>query len=210
MVKDAALVAKVTSVCLICASLVHTGSSEKNGSVNTAIHQTFNLASYLKGNSSILLETYLRQQGPPFTDKDFHTQGLNCDGLPAAAISFLEWRLLGDLERLEKNYKAYSIISEFLQLVWDDQFELNPTEDGLLNMLKDTRRHVQGLVNNLTIIISALRAPPSPVTDPLTLDVIKTNSFEKKIRGYVVCSTYKQWIDRTVRDFNLLVKKYPL
>ncbi|XP_034275755.1 cardiotrophin-2-like [Pantherophis guttatus] len=200
----------VTSLFLICASLLHVAFPERNGSVNTAIHQTFNLASHLKGNSSVLLETYLRHQGPPFTDKDFHTQGLNCDGLPVAAISFLEWRILNDLDRLDKNYKAYSIISEFLQLVWDDQFELNPTEDGLLNMLKDTRMQVQGLVNNLTIIISALRAPPSPVSDPLTLDVVKTNTFEKKVRGYVVCSTYKQWIDRTVRDFNLLVKKYPL
>ncbi|KAL7977555.1 hypothetical protein Chor_009504 [Crotalus horridus] len=151
----------------------------------------------------------LRHQGSPFTDKDFHVQGLSYDGVPAAAISFLEWRLLSDLDRLDKNYKAYSIISEFLQLVWDDQFELNPTEDGLLNMLKDTQLQVQGLVNNLTIIISALRAPPLPVTDPLTLDAVKTNTFEKKVRGYVVCSTYKQWIDRTVRDFNLLVKKYP-
>ncbi|XP_039186421.1 cardiotrophin-2-like [Crotalus tigris] len=199
----------VTSLCLICASLVHAVSPEKDGPVKTVIQQTFNLASHLKGNSSILLETYLRHQGSPFTDKDFHVQGLSYDGVPAAAISFLEWRLLSDLDRLDKNYKAYSIISEFLQLVWDDQFELNPTEDGLLNMLKDTRLQVQGLVNNLTIIISALRAPPSPVTDPLTLDAVKTNTFEKKVRGYVVCSTYKQWIDRTVRDFNLLVKKYP-
>ncbi|XP_013932106.1 PREDICTED: cardiotrophin-2-like [Thamnophis sirtalis] len=152
----------------------------------------------------------LRHQGRPFTDKDFQVQGLSYDGLPVAAISFREWRILDDLDRLDKNYKAYTIILEFLQLVWDDQFELNPTEDGLLNMLKDTRMQVQGLVNNLTIIISALRATPSPVTDPLTLDVVKTNTFEKKVRGYVVCSTYKQWIDRTVRDFNLLVKTYPV
>uniref|UniRef100_A0A8C6Y8N0 Ciliary neurotrophic factor n=1 Tax=Naja naja TaxID=35670 RepID=A0A8C6Y8N0_NAJNA len=163
--------------------------------------------------SEVLLppnQTVIQHQGSPFTDKDFHVQGLSYDGMPVATISFLEWRILSDLDRLDKNYKAYSIISEFLQLVWDDQFELNPTKDGLLNMLKDTRMQVQGLVNNLTIIISALRAPPSPVTDPLTLDVVKTNTFEKKVRGYVVCSTYKQWIDRTVRDFNLLVKKYPL
>ncbi|KAM6449064.1 cardiotrophin-2-like [Liasis olivaceus] len=152
----------------------------------------------------------LGRQGSPFTDKDFRAPRLSYTGVPAAAISFLEWRILSDIDRLDKNFMAYSVFSEFLQLVWDDQFELNPTEGELLDMLKVTRLHVQGLLNNLTTIMSALGVPPSPVTDPLTLEVVKTNTFEKKVRGYVVCSTYKQWIDRTVRDFNLLVKKYPL
>ncbi|XP_063158572.1 cardiotrophin-2-like [Candoia aspera] len=200
----------VTSLCLICANLVHVASPERNGSVNTVINQTLNLVCLLKANSSSLLETYLSHQGRPFTDKDFHAPRLSYTGVPAASISFLEWRILSDTDRLNKNFVAYSSFSEFLQLVWDDQFELNPTEDELLDLLKVTQLHVQGLLNNLTTIMSALGVPPSPVTDPLTLEVVKTNTFEKKIRGYVVCSTYKQWIDRTVRDFNLLVKKYPL
>ncbi|XP_061444896.1 cardiotrophin-2-like isoform X2 [Rhineura floridana] len=163
----------------------------------------------MKANSTVLLNTYLRHQGSPFSDSGFDAHRLHYEGVPTAAIPFLEWRTLSNLKRLEKNYEAYTAFSEFLQLVWDDQFELNPTEVELLEMLRVTRLRIQGLLSNLTSIMSALGAPPTAIADSLMLEAIEADTFEKKVRGYVVCHTYKEWIDRTVRDFSLLMEKFP-
>ncbi|XP_053218239.1 cardiotrophin-1 isoform X1 [Podarcis raffonei] len=197
------------SLLVICAGLVHIVSPDRDSSISTIIGQTFNLARLMKANSTVLLNTYLSHQGSPFSDSGFDARRLRYEGVPTAAIPFLEWRTLSHVKRVEKNYEAYTAFAEFLQLVRDDQFELNPTKVELLDMLKVTRLRIQGLLSNLTAIMSALGAPPAAVTDPLMLESVEADTFEKKVRGYVVCHTYKEWIDRTVKDFSLLAEKFP-
>lgn len=161
-------------------------------------------------NVSLFSHSQLRHQGTPFSDPGFSAQRLHYEGVPTAAMPFLEWRTLSDGKRLEKNYEAYLALSEFLQLVRDDQSELNPDEEELLEMLSLTQLQLQGLLSNLTCIMTAMGVPIAARGDPLMLETAGVNTFEKKIRGYVVCYTYKEWIDRTVRDFSLLGEKFPV
>ncbi|XP_062992983.1 cardiotrophin-2-like [Elgaria multicarinata webbii] len=198
-----------SGLLVISTALVHAVSPQLDYSINTKIAQTFNLARFLKANSTVLLNTYLSNQGSPFSDPGFRDRRVQYEGVPTAAISFLKWRTLSDTERLDKNYAAYTVLSEFMQLVWDDQFRISDTKVELLEMLRATRLHIQGLLSNLTSIMSALGVPPTPVVDLLTPDITEANAFVKKVRGYVVCHTYSQWMERTVRDFTLLVEKYP-
>ncbi|KAH0626335.1 hypothetical protein JD844_001261 [Phrynosoma platyrhinos] len=198
-----------SKLLVISAVFVHIASPVPNRSVNAVIAQTFNLLLVMQANSTVLLNTYLSCQGSPFSDSSFSAPRLHYDGVPTAAIQFWKWRTLSDLERLDKNYEAYSALSEFLQLVWDDQFAINPKQVELLEMLKVTRLRIEGLLSNLTAIMSALGGSPTPVTDSFMLESVEASTFEKKIRGYVVCHLYKQWVDRTVRDFALLKQKYP-
>lgn len=199
-----------SSLLVICATLFHVVYPDPTCTLSATIAQTFNLARHMRVNSTVLLNTYLMHQGTPFSNPDFSVQRLQYEGVPTAAIPFLEWWTLSDSKRLEKNYEAYSALSEFLQLVWDDQSELNHDEDELLEMLRVTQLHIQGLLSNLTCIMSAMGVPVTPRGDPLMLETTGVNTFEKKVRGYVVCHTYKEWIDRTVQDFSLLGEKYPL
>ncbi|XP_042328844.1 cardiotrophin-2-like [Sceloporus undulatus] len=198
-----------SKLLVLSAVFVHFASPVPNRSVSTVIAQTFNLLLLMQANSTVLLNTYLSCQGGPFSDSSFSAPRLHYDGVPTAAIPFRKWRTLSDLERLDKNYEAYSALSEFLQLVWDDQFVINSKQVELLEMLKVTRLRIEGLLSNLTAIMSVLGGSPTPVTDSLMLESVEASTFEKKIRGYVVCHLYRQWVDRTVRDFALLKEKYP-
>ncbi|KAF7235578.1 Cardiotrophin-2 [Varanus komodoensis] len=199
----------VRSLWVLCAALVQAASPNPDCFINTKIAQTFNLVHLLKANTTVLLNTYLSHQGSPFSDPGFSSSKVQYKGVPTASIPFLKWRTLSDTERLDKNYEAYTILSEFLQLVWDDQFHISDGKDELLEMLRVTRLRIQGLLSNLTSIMTALGVPPTPVADLLTPEVIEATTFEKKIRGYVVCDSYRQWVERTVRDFSLLMEKFP-
>ncbi|XP_054850107.1 cardiotrophin-2-like [Eublepharis macularius] len=198
------------SLLVICAASLHVVSTDPDLSEAAAtIAQTFHLVRHMQLNSTILLQTYLRHQGSPFSDLDFDAQRIYYKGVPPADIPFLEWCNLKDCERLSQNYEAYSTFFEFLLLIRNDQLELNPNQEELLELLKITHLHVKGLLSNLTSIMVALRFPVTRTVDTLTLQAVEANDFEKKVRGYVVCLTYKEWIDRTVKDFARLIKKLP-
>uniref|UniRef100_A0A8D0DMH1 Ciliary neurotrophic factor n=1 Tax=Salvator merianae TaxID=96440 RepID=A0A8D0DMH1_SALMN len=163
----------------------------------------------MKQRSTDLLSTYLRYQGSPFSDPGFSILTLEYENVPMAAITYQEWRALTNVQRLEKNYEAYATFSEFFQVVRDDQLDINPNEKELLDMLTKTQLHIQGLLNNLTSIMSALGAPPPTAKDLLTLDITKAGFFEKKIRGYVVCQRYTEWLVRTEQDLTFLHSNFP-
>ncbi|XP_077170859.1 cardiotrophin-2-like [Paroedura picta] len=204
---------------MLCAALLHVVSPDPDlsraaqdsslSAVTTAIAQTFNLAHHMQLNSSVLLRTYLIHQGSPFSDPDFDAHKIGYEGVPSAAIPFLAWSNLSDSERLSQNYKAYKEFFKFLLLVRNDQMELNPDQEDLLEMLKVTQLHIKGLLSNLTSIMAALHFPVAKAEDTLTLQAVGANNFEKKVRGYIVCLRYKEWVDRTVKDFARLTKKFP-
>ncbi|XP_029462767.1 cardiotrophin-2-like [Rhinatrema bivittatum] len=174
------------------------------------IGQTYKLALLLQSNTSALLNTYLSYQGSPFSSPGFSSSYLQLDGLPEAAISYRTWRGLSDEQRLTENYQAYTIYTEFFQLVLDDQGLLNPGQDDLLGMLRKTRMGIEGLLNNLASIMDTkgYQLPMVP-PDPLMSASASISNFNRKVRGYVVCREYRNWMDRTVRDFTLLRDKYP-
>nr|XP_020662983.1 cardiotrophin-2-like [Pogona vitticeps] len=198
-----------SSLLAVGVALIHMVSPEPGSCANATITQTYNLVRLMQANTTVLLNTYLSHQGSPFSEPGFFNTGrLHYDGVPTIAIHFLEWRSMTDMERLGQNYRVYSIFFEFLQLIWDDQLEINPYETELLEMLKATQLHIKGLLSNLTGIMCSLGSPPTPLTDPLMMKVTEADTFEKKFRGSVVCYRYRQWVDRTVRDFSLLQNKY--
>ncbi|KAL8176515.1 UNVERIFIED_CONTAM: hypothetical protein K2H54_035891 [Gekko kuhli] len=198
------------STLLLWAVSLHLVSPEPDPSRAAAvIAQTFNLVHRMQLNTSVLLHTYLMYQGRPFNDPDFEAQKIGYEGVPSADIPFLAWCNLSDCERLSQNYRAYEELCKFLVLIRNDQMEVNPNQEDLLEMLKVTQLHIRGLLSNLTSIMLALQFPVTRAEDTFTLREAGANSFEKKVRGYIVCLRYKEWIDRTVKDFARLTKKFP-
>ncbi|XP_030066383.1 cardiotrophin-2-like [Microcaecilia unicolor] len=172
------------------------------------IRQTHSLALLLQSNTSALLNTYLSYQGSPFSDPGFSSPYFKIEELPKAAITFRIWRGLSVEQRLAENYQAYTIYAEFFQLVLDDQRLLNPGQDALLGMLRKTKMGIEGLLNNLASIMgmAGYQIPMPP--DPLMSASASISNFNRKVRGYVVCTEYRNWMERTVRDFTVLLDRY--
>ncbi|XP_060639023.2 cardiotrophin-2-like [Anolis sagrei] len=194
---------------VISAVFVHIASSDPELSVNNLISRTYQLVQYMKENTTILLNTYRSHQGSPFSDPDFNDSRTRFEEVPLPFSIYLEWKNLSDIKRLEENRQAYRAYSRLMEVVWDDQSDLNPGEGELLEMLRLTRQRIQGLLSNLTSIISTLGGPSVPVTDPPMPNLVENDTFKKKQLGYVVCFWYRLWVDRTLRDFDILRKKYP-
>lgn len=173
------------------------------------IAQTFNQVSRLQGGTPLLLSTYLTFQGSPFSDPGFSAPELQITGLPIAAIPYKAWRTLSDADRLTKSLSAYSTLSEFLQLVHDDQRSLNPDKASLLTLLTTAQANIDGILSNLVTIMKRMGIAEPPIMDPLMAASLSISTFQKKVRGYVVCREYMNWIDRSVRDFSFLKDKYP-
>ncbi|KAJ1125547.1 hypothetical protein NDU88_003975 [Pleurodeles waltl] len=173
------------------------------------IAQTFNQVSRLQEGTPLLLSTYLTFQGSPFSDPGFSAPELQITGLPTAAIPYRAWRALSDADRLTRSLSAYTILSEFLQLVQDDQRSLNPDKASLLTLLTTAQANIEGILSNLGTIMKRMGIVGPPVTDPLMAASLSISTFQKKVRGYVVCREYMNWIDRSVRDFSFLKDKYP-
>ncbi|XP_039620435.1 cardiotrophin-2-like [Polypterus senegalus] len=185
------------------------------GDVRTApvptvkISQTYSLSLMLQTSSANLLNTYLQYQGSPFSDPGFSAPDLQLAVLPTVAIGFLAWRSMAVEERLSSNIRAYSVYIEFLQLVMDDQSQLNPAAKDLKDALEHHHTHLQGLKSNISEIMTNMGFQVPVVADTISSTSFNVSEFQRKIRGYVFCKELKLWIDRTVRDFQLLKTTFP-
>uniref|UniRef100_A0A8C4SJE2 Uncharacterized protein n=1 Tax=Erpetoichthys calabaricus TaxID=27687 RepID=A0A8C4SJE2_ERPCA len=150
----------------------------------------------------------LQYQGSPFSDPGFSAPDLQLAALPTAAIGFLAWRSMAVEERLSSNVKAYSVYIEFLQLVMDDQSQLNPAAKDLKDALEHHHTHLQGLKSNISNIMTNMGFQVPVVADTISSICFNVSEFQRKIRGYVFCKDLKLWIDRTVRDFQLLMTTF--
>ncbi|XP_067884441.1 cardiotrophin-2 [Heterodontus francisci] len=177
----------------------------------TLIRQTHELSVFLQGRIPTLINTYLAQMGSPFSDPGFDVPDVQLESLPVAAIPFITWRRLSVQERVSANYRAYSLYLEFLQLVLDDQQTLGPSlgPGQLQEQLTATKAQVEGLVSNLQSLLIAMGYQPPSVGDPLDSASYGSTDFERKVRGYIVCREYRDWMDRTERDFTLLSYYFP-
>ncbi|XP_078062224.1 cardiotrophin-2-like [Mustelus asterias] len=159
----------------------------------------------LQSKTQALLETYLSNQGIPFNGSDFSAEHLQLVDLPKASIPYLAWRNLSDTQRLLGNYRAYSIFQEYFQLVQDDQQELNPDRPALLHLLGDVRHDLAHLLEQLSAALEAYGLTrPQPAEDPLSSLDTQTSSFQKRVRGFLVCRQYRMWLFRTQRSFSLM------
>ncbi|XP_041038148.1 cardiotrophin-2-like [Carcharodon carcharias] len=179
--------------------------------VPTLIRQTHDLSLLLQSQASSLLSSYVQQMGRPFSDPDFSLPGTQLQGLPQASVPYLSWRGLSHQQRLADTYQAYSLYAEFLQLVLDDveALGLSLGPGKLWDRLTFTKVQVEGLRSNARSLLDALRYPLPVVGDPLDPAKSGHTDFERKVRGYIVCRGYRDWINRTVRDFQLLSYYFP-
>eukprot|EP00061_Rhincodon_typus_P013093 g39252.t1 len=145
--------------------------------------------------------------GLPFSEPDFTLPDVFLLGLPSPSIGYLAWRRLTDGERLSETYRVYNLQLEYLQLVLDDlrALDLGQGPGQLSEQLTFTQAQLQGFVTNLRSLLESLAQPLPTVGKTLDSEAHRPSDFERKLRGYLVCREYVHWIDRTLRDFTLLL-----
>ncbi|XP_075175956.1 cardiotrophin-2-like [Anomaloglossus baeobatrachus] len=169
------------------------------------ITQINSLASLYKMNATVVLNTYLHHQGAPFSDDNFSFPSWFENGLPTAAMGFRAWRCLCPGDRLLLARQAFSIMSEFFQLIRDEQMSLNPSAAELHRLLETAQRSSEALLSNLNQAMLILGyQPPSSLAEPLSWASTDENTFKKKVRGYVLCREYKDWLMRVPKDMDIL------
>nr|DBA19005.1 TPA: hypothetical protein GDO54_014890 [Pyxicephalus adspersus] len=155
--------------------------------------------------SSCVSSLQLQYQGMPFSTPGFSFPYWSEKGLPSAALGYRTWRCLCAGERLLQARDAFSAISEFFQLVLDDQNSLNPSAADLLRLLEVARRASEALLRNLkdALIILGYQLPPSQ-PEPLSWAQTDENAFKRKVRGYVLCRDFRDWLTRLPKDMEIL------
>ncbi|XP_075687598.1 cardiotrophin-2-like [Rhinoderma darwinii] len=169
------------------------------------ITQIHSLANLYKINSTLVLSTYLRYQGAPFSDVNFSFSSWFENGLPTAAMGFKSWRCLCPGDRLLQAREAFATMSEFFQLVRDDQMSLNPAAADLHRLLEIAQRSSEALLSNLNEAMLILSyQPPSTQPEPLSWASTNDSTFKRKVRGYVLCREYMDWLTRVPKDMEVL------
>ncbi|CAH2307952.1 cardiotrophin-2 [Pelobates cultripes] len=160
---------------------------------------------YLQGNATSLLNTFLKYQEKPFSCPGFSFPSWQEPGLPTASMGFKKWRCLCSGERLLLARNAFSSISEFFQLIQDDQLSLNPQATDLHQLLEAARWSSEAVLNNLVTAFEMLGFQPPPLQpDTLSWTSAGATSFQKKVRGYVLCREYRDWLSRVAKDMDIL------
>ncbi|KAM9305348.1 cardiotrophin-1 [Gastrophryne carolinensis] len=169
------------------------------------ITQIKSLATLHLTNATLMLSTYLQYQGAPFSTPGFSFPYWMEKGLPTAAMGYRSWRCLCPGERLLLARDAFAAISEFFQLVVDDQYSLNPSASDLHRLLGVARRASEALLSNLRQAMVTLGYQPTPVQpEPLSWASTDDSAFKRKVRGYVLSREYRDWLTRVPKDMQLL------
>ncbi|KAE8578091.1 hypothetical protein XENTR_v10023329, partial [Xenopus tropicalis] len=147
----------------------------------------------------------LQFQGSPFSNPGFSFPSWQEPGLPTASLGYKKWRCLCPGIRLLLAREAFSAISEFFQLVLDDQLSLNPKAAELLRLLEEAKVSSTAVLSNLASAMEMLNfQSPSVEPDPWSWRSTGATSFQKKVRGYVLSREYKDWLVRIGKDMDLL------
>ncbi|XP_075438096.1 cardiotrophin-2-like, partial [Ascaphus truei] len=126
-------------------------------------------------------------------------------GLPPASLGYRTWRCLCPGERLLLARDSFSAIAEFFQLVLDDQQSLNPQAGDLLRLLDGARVSAEAMLSNVASALTDLGFQPPPARpEPLSWASTGATAFQKKVRGYVLCREYRDWLGRAAKDMELL------
>ncbi|KAG9471135.1 hypothetical protein GDO78_015706 [Eleutherodactylus coqui] len=147
----------------------------------------------------------MQHQGPPFSDVNFSFPSWFEPGLPTAAMGFKAWRCLCPGDRLLQARQAFFAMSEFFQLIRDDQMSLNPAAAELHRHLEIAQRSSEALLSNLNEAMLILGYQPPPTQpEPLSWASTDDNTFKRKVRGYVLCREYRDWLMRVSKDMDIL------
>ncbi|XP_053550143.1 cardiotrophin-2-like [Bombina bombina] len=151
----------------------------------------------------------LEYQGLPFSGPGFSFPSWQEKGLPTASLGYRIWRCLCAGERLLLSRDSFSAIAEFFQLVLDDQLLLNSKAKDLLRLLDTARISSEAMLNNLA---SGLRdlgfQPPPPQPELLNWSSSGANDFQRKVRGYILCREYRDWLARVAKDMEILKRTF--
>ncbi|XP_075174755.1 cardiotrophin-1-like [Anomaloglossus baeobatrachus] len=167
-------------------------SQEQDG--KEAKRQALLLVSMAKSQADTLVETYLSQQGPPFSDNGAAVPQSKIKDLPALEQSSLPsspWK------RLALGLGAFSSLSEWLASVLLWQKSLNPKAWELLNLLEIAENNSRAISSNLTTLLGRQDISTPSLT---TLSTIK-----KKVAGYMVCKSFYEWLNQTERDLVIIL-----
>ncbi|XP_018428467.1 PREDICTED: cardiotrophin-2-like [Nanorana parkeri] len=199
------MLAATAAVLALSVSFWYPGCVAAPLSSEEIITQIQSLALLHRENSTLTLNTYLQYQGPPFSMSGFSFPYWLEKGLPTAALGYRTWRCLCPGERLLQARDAFSAISEFFQLALDDQNSLNPAAADLLRLLEVARRASEALLRNLKDALIILGYQPSSAQqEPLSWAQTDDHAFNKKVRGYVLCREFRDWLTRLPEDMKIL------
>lgn len=168
------------------------------------IRQTHNLSKLLLSHSQDLLQEYLKCQGDPFNQSDFHPSPSSRPDLPRPLPE--TWHSLTDGERLLDNFTAHFLLSHHLRHTQEEQKELNPNATVLHALLETSLNRTCHLLANIRAVMDNMGVAPPEIDAPLPGNV---TVFEQKVKGYWVCEGSRDWLERTERDFASLVDKLP-
>nr|XP_033802899.1 cardiotrophin-1 [Geotrypetes seraphini] len=183
-------------------------SSAQSQEAARKIEQICKQVLLLTANSQELLQKYLKHQGDPFGQPDFHPELMDFPGLPSPDLSQEAWLSLSDAERLRQNYVAYTILTDFLSEVKCWQEDLNPNAFDLLALLEKSAKQALGLRSNVASLMKTLCFLVPLVSPPPAFEA--SPDFIKKLKGWSICRHYQDWLHRTERDFTVLAQRYPL
>ncbi|XP_073502139.1 cardiotrophin-1-like [Phyllobates terribilis] len=168
-------------------------SQEQDG--KEAKRQALLLVTMAKSQADTLVETYLGQQGPPFSDNGSVVPQSKIKDLPALEHNSLPsspWK------RLALSLAAFSSLSEWLASVLLWQRSLNPKAWELLNLLEIAENNSRAISSNLAVILGR-----QDISSP-SLTTLST-TIKKKVAGYMVCKSFYEWLSQTERDLVILL-----
>ncbi|KAG8548720.1 hypothetical protein GDO81_024462 [Engystomops pustulosus] len=148
-----------------------------------------------KAQAERLMEKYLGEQGPPFSDNGVAVPHVKIEDLPAVDHGELPpspWK------RLARSLQAFLSLGEWFTLVLLWQTSLNPKSRELLNLLKIAKNNSQAIGSNLATLLGKqdVASPPVPTL---------SSSMKKKVAGYMVCKSFHEWLAQTERDLVILL-----
>ncbi|XP_075687030.1 cardiotrophin-1 isoform X2 [Rhinoderma darwinii] len=156
--------------------------------------QALLLVSKAKSEADKLVEKYLSQQGPPFSDNGAAVPQSAFDNLPALdqnGLSSSPWN------RLTLSLRAFSSLNRWFSSVLLWQRSLNPKAKELLILLEIAERNSRAISSNLAALLELQDLSSTSLTLPST-------TLKKKVAGYMVCKTYYEWLSQTERDLSSL------
>lgn len=168
-------------------------SQEQDG--KEAKRQALLLVAMAKSQANQLVEKYLGQQGPPFSDNGAAVPQAKIEDLPALdqqGLPASPWK------RLALSLQAFLSLSEWLAAILLWQRDLNPKSWELLNLLEIAETNSRAIGSNLTVLLGRPdTSAPSPMTPSTTI--------KKKVAGYMVCKSFYEWLSLTERDLVVLI-----
>ncbi|XP_040211987.1 cardiotrophin-2-like isoform X2 [Rana temporaria] len=141
-----------------------------------------------------LVQDYLSQQGPPFSDNS-KPPTLKMENLPvmdSMALPSSPWK------RLSLSLSAFLSFRGWFASVIDWQKSLNPKSRELLKSLENSRIRCMAISSNLGGLLGQndYPAPSSPTV---------SSAYKQKVAGFLVCRNYYDLLVQTEKDLLILI-----